>query len=139
METLAYDPFLTREQIEEEGCALAGRLRRNARGMRFCPVHVPLLPETKGMIGERHLAQMKKTAMIINCARGGIVDEQALADALNSGLIAGAGVDVFGEEPPAADNPLLGAKYWSAPTAQPRRRKRWSIWLSCAWRGALPS
>jgi len=76
----------------------------------FLSVHVPLLPETKGMIGAKQLALMKKTAMIINCARGGIVDEQALADALNSGLIAGAGVDVFGEEPPAADNPLLGAK-----------------------------
>ncbi len=68
------------------------------------------------MIGAKQLALMKKTAMIINCARGGIVDEQALADALNSGLIAGAGVDVFGEEPPAADNLSSGQRtYWSSP------------------------
>ena len=110
METLACDPFLTREQIEGEGCAWRAGCEEMLEECDFVSVHVPLLPETKGMIGAKQLALMKKTAMIINCARGGIVDEQALADALNSGLIAGAGVDVFGEEPPAADNPLLGAK-----------------------------
>lgn len=70
-------------------------------------LHCPLTPETRGLIGAGELALMKTTAVLINTARGGIVDEAALADALRSGTIAGAGVDVLTVEPPRADNPLL--------------------------------
>lgn len=70
-------------------------------------IHVPLLPETRGLIGRAELALMKPDAVIINCARGGIVDEQALADALKAGRLGGAGVDVLSEEPPLHGNPLL--------------------------------
>jgi phosphoglycerate dehydrogenase-like enzyme len=70
-------------------------------------LHVPLLPATTGLIGARELASMKKTAVLIQAARGGIVDEAALAAALESGDIAGAAVDVYSVEPPPADNPLV--------------------------------
>ncbi|HEV2631080.1 MAG TPA: NAD(P)-dependent oxidoreductase [Pseudolabrys sp.] len=71
-------------------------------------VHVPLLPETKGLIGRDALAGMKKGAILVQASRGGIVDEQALADALRSGALGGAAVDVYSTEPPTPDNPLLG-------------------------------
>jgi D-3-phosphoglycerate dehydrogenase len=70
-------------------------------------VHTPLSPETRGLIGADAFAKMKKTVRIVNCARGGIVDEAALAEAIISKRIAGAAVDVFVEEPPPKDNPLL--------------------------------
>src|SRR5712672_2710707 len=70
-------------------------------------LHVPLLPETQGLIGARALARMKKGAILIQAARGGIVDEAALADSLAAGHLGGAAVDVYSVEPPASDNPLL--------------------------------
>lgn len=70
-------------------------------------VHCPLVPGTRGLIGAQELARMKDTALLINTARGGIVDEAALAHALRTGQIAGAGVDVLTEEPPRHGNPLL--------------------------------
>ena len=74
-------------------------------------LHVPNNAETKGMIGREQLALMKKTALFINCARGPIVDNAALAEALNGGKIAGAGIDVYDMEPPIPqDYPLLHAK-----------------------------
>jgi Lactate dehydrogenase and related dehydrogenases len=74
-------------------------------------LHTPNNAETKGLIGKDEIALMKKTAVFINCARGPIVDNAALADALNSGAIAGAGIDVFDMEPPIpADYPLVNAK-----------------------------
>lgn len=72
-------------------------------------IHCPLNEETRGLIGEEDLAQMKKSAFLINTARGGIVDEDALAQALRAGTIAGAGVDVLSKEPPSEGNPLLAA------------------------------
>lgn len=73
-------------------------------------LHVPLTAETKGLIGAKEIAKMKKTALLINAARGPVVDSKALADALKEGRIAGAGIDVFEGEPPiASDHPLLNA------------------------------
>jgi len=69
-------------------------------------VHAPLLPETRGLIGVREIAAMKKGVFVINCARGGIVDEKALADALDSGHVAAAGLDVFEAEPPGTNRLL---------------------------------
>ncbi len=71
-------------------------------------LHCPLSRVTQGLIGARELALMKPQAILINTARGGIVDEQALVTALEAGTIAGAGIDVLAQEPPPADNPLLG-------------------------------
>ena len=78
--------------------------------LRTCDVvslHLPLSEQTRNMIGARELALMKPTALLINTARGGLVDEAALAEALTNGVIAGAGFDVLSKEPPAPDNPLL--------------------------------
>jgi D-3-phosphoglycerate dehydrogenase / 2-oxoglutarate reductase len=72
-------------------------------------IHVPKGPETHDLLGRREIAQMKHGAYVINCARGGLVDEVALADALESGQLAGAAVDVFAQEPPASESPLLRA------------------------------
>jgi glycerate dehydrogenase len=72
-------------------------------------LHVPLNDETRDMIGREEFALMKPSAVLINCARGGVVDEAALAEALRAGRIAGAGVDVLSAEPPRDDNPLLAA------------------------------
>lgn len=73
-------------------------------------LHCPLTMENAKIVNERTLSLMKKTAFLINTARGGLVDERALAEALNAGKIAGAGVDVLSEEPPVANNPLLSAE-----------------------------
>jgi phosphoglycerate dehydrogenase-like enzyme len=73
-------------------------------------LHVPLLPQTTGMIGRRELAMMKDGAILIQGSRGGVVDEGALAEVLQSGHLGGAAVDVYSTEPPAADNPLLALK-----------------------------
>lgn len=73
-------------------------------------LHCPLTPETAGLVNRQRLALMKQTALLINTGRGPLVDEGALAEALNAGSIAGAGLDVLSVEPPPADNPLLSAK-----------------------------
>jgi len=73
-------------------------------------LHCPLIPATKGMINRERLRLMKPTALLVNCARGQLIVEQDLADALNEGRIAGAALDVLSEEPPRPDNPLLTAK-----------------------------
>ena len=73
-------------------------------------LHCPLTPSTRELVNGERLAQMKRTSFLINTSRGGLIDEQALAEALNSGAIAGAGLDVLTIEPPHADNPLLNAK-----------------------------
>jgi len=73
----------------------------------FVTLHVPLTPATQGLIGEAELRQMRPTAYLINCGRGALVDEPALVRALQEGWIAGAGLDVFAQEPPPPDHPLL--------------------------------
>jgi glycerate dehydrogenase len=73
-------------------------------------LHCPLTPETRGLVNTERLASMKRTAFLLNTSRGPLVDEQALADALNTGRIAGAGLDVLSTEPPPSTNPLLKAK-----------------------------
>lgn len=73
-------------------------------------IHAPLTPDTKGLINKDNLALMKSSAFLLNTARGPIILDQDLADALNKGIIAGAGIDVLSSEPPVADNPLFTAK-----------------------------
>ena len=106
MEVIGYDPFLTEERAEKMGVKL-GTVNEIAAQADFITVHTPLTPETRHIIGKAQFAIMKKGVRIINCARGGIVDEVALVDAINQGIVAGAAFDVFEEEPPAADHPFL--------------------------------
>jgi glycerate dehydrogenase len=96
---------------ERKGAATSrpGRVpfERVIRESTVVVVLCPLTEESRGMIGARELSQMPSHAIVINCGRGGIVDEKALAEALESGRIAGAGLDVLSEEPPKSGNPLL--------------------------------
>ncbi len=92
----------------DETCCLPDELFAAADVLTF---HCPLTPETQGIINRRTLSLMKPTALLINTARGGIMDEVAVADALHAGVIAGAGIDVQIKEPMAADNPLLLAPH----------------------------
>jgi len=109
MHVLAFDPFLTPEKAAELGYKAVATVAEMLPLVDFLTVHVPLTDETKGLISAPQLAAMKKTARVLNVARGGIIDEQALADALKAGTIAGAGIDVFTTEPAPASNPLLTA------------------------------
>ncbi|MDL2295522.1 hydroxyacid dehydrogenase [Lachnospiraceae bacterium OttesenSCG-928-E19] len=107
METAGYDPFLTKEQIENAGCHFYEDYRKLLKECDVVSIHVPLVEATKNMIGKEELEMMKSSAIIINCSRGGIINEEALREALEEGIIAGAGTDVFVEEPPKVENPLL--------------------------------
>jgi D-3-phosphoglycerate dehydrogenase len=108
MQVIAHDPLVTPERAEQAGVELVD-LDTLVRTSDVLSVHVPLTEQTRGVIDAQRLAQMKPGARLLNVARGGIIDEQALADALRSGHIAGAAVDVFTAEPLAADNPLASA------------------------------
>ena len=110
MNTVAYDPYLTKEQIESQDCGYYKRYEELIKDCDFVSLHVPLFPETTNMITLEHMKTMKKNAVIINCARSGIINEKDLVTALNDEVIAGAGIDVFSKEPPQADDPLLFAK-----------------------------
>ncbi len=99
MNVLAYDVIDISKACKEIG-AKKSDLNTILEKADYITLHVPMLPQTKGMIAEKELKKMKKTAFLINTARGGVVDEKALLDALNAGLIAGAGLDVFENEPP---------------------------------------
>lgn len=109
MTVVAFDPFVTPAKVGELGFTPATSIEDLLPKVDFLTVHVPMTGETKGLIGAEQLAKMKRTARVLNVSRGGIYDEQALADALAAGTIAGAGIDVFTAEPPPADNPLLDA------------------------------
>ncbi len=110
MKVIGYDPFLPAEKMEALGCEPTDDYRSVLPRCDFVTVHMPLLDSTRGMIGEKEIASMKPSAMIVNCARGGIVDEKALTAALNEGRLAGAGIDCFEKDPPPSDDPLLNAK-----------------------------
>ncbi|HXN85744.1 MAG TPA: phosphoglycerate dehydrogenase [Candidatus Binataceae bacterium] len=106
MKVIGFDPILTGEAAGKLGIELVG-LEEIFRRADFITVHTPLTDDTRGLIGRAAFAKMKKGVRVINCARGGIIDEAALAEAITSGKCAGAALDVFVEEPPSSDNPLL--------------------------------
>ena len=106
MKVVAYDPFLGQEKADKMGVEKV-ELDDLLKRADFITLHVPLTDQTRNILGRENLEKTKKGVRIINCARGGLVDEQALADLLKSGHVAGAGFDVFAVEP-AVDNPLFG-------------------------------
>ena len=107
LKCLGVDPAYTPEQIEAMGCEPVTDFRAALPRADFVTVHTPLQDDTRNMIGASELAMMKPTACLINCARGGIVNEAALIQALDSRQIMGAGFDVQVDEAPRPDDPLL--------------------------------
>jgi D-3-phosphoglycerate dehydrogenase len=103
---VAYDPFIAPEQARDLEIELASLDEVYARA-DFLTVHTPLTAETRGLVDREAISKMKTGARIINCARGGLVDEDALYEAITSGAIAGAALDVFTQEPPPSDHKLL--------------------------------
>lgn len=110
MKVVAYDPYMDKNVAATLGITLVDELDEVLEESDFVTLHVPLTKETYNLIGERELRKMKKTAYLINCARGEIVDEEALILALQKEIIAGAGLDVFRKEPPDKNNPLFVMK-----------------------------
>jgi D-3-phosphoglycerate dehydrogenase len=106
LRVLGYDPYLSSAELQQRGAEKVdfGQLLRESD---FISLHAPLTAETRGMFGLKEFRGMKTTAVIINTARGAIIDEQALYQALVEGAIAGAGLDVCEPEPPRPDNPLF--------------------------------
>jgi D-3-phosphoglycerate dehydrogenase len=107
MNVLIFDPYKPAADIKAAGCEPVTDLDAALRRADFVSIHCPKNPETVGMFNADRLKQMKPTAYLINTARGGIVDEAALHTALVSGMLAGAGLDVFAQEPPPAGQALL--------------------------------
>ncbi len=107
MKVAGYDPFMSQEKIESLGAEYYSDYQELLKTVDIITIHVPLTDETRNMIAKEQLASMKKTALIINCSRGGIINEADLVQALKDGVIAGAGTDVYCNEPPKADDPLL--------------------------------
>jgi D-3-phosphoglycerate dehydrogenase / 2-oxoglutarate reductase len=104
---LIYDPYIYSETIRGSGYEPVGDLDEGVTRADFITIHCPKTPETTGLFDAARLAKVKKTAFLVNTARGGIIDEAALYDALKNKRIAGAALDVFVEEPTPQDNPLL--------------------------------
>lgn len=107
MNVLIYDPYVQASDIKAAGCEPVADLDAALPRADFVTIHCPKTPETVGMFNAARLQRMKPTAYLVNTARGGIVDEPALHAALTTAKLAGAGLDVFEQEPPPQDNPLL--------------------------------
>ncbi len=107
MNILGYDPYVSREELEKEGITKVDSLEAGLRQGDFVSLNCPYTGEMHHVINQERLCLMKKTAYLINCARGALVDDKALIAALKEGVIAGAALDVFSQEPPAADDPLF--------------------------------
>ena len=110
MECFGYSHSHNRAKVEAAGCAYCENLDDMLSECDVITLHVPLKGNTKHLLGAREISLMKESAMLINTSRGAVVDEKALADALNANRIAAAGIDVFSTEPITRDNPLLYAK-----------------------------
>jgi D-3-phosphoglycerate dehydrogenase len=107
MKVLGFDPFMAPDKAAQFGIESVAELDQLLPRCDFLTVHTPLTDETRDLIGARALTLIKGGVRIINCARGGIINEEALAEALRSGQVAGAALDVFVHEPPPPDHPLL--------------------------------
>lgn len=107
MKVIAYDPFVSGERFREHGLEKADSPEDVYAKADFVTVHLPKTPETMGFVGREAFARMKDGVRVVNAARGGIIDEGALQEALDSGKVASAGIDVYSEEPCPPDFPLL--------------------------------
>ena len=105
MDVLGYDPYLTESRAKTLGVTQS-TLDEVIENADYITVHMPLTKDTKHMLNADAFGRMKDGVRVFNCARGGIIDEAALIEALNSGKVAAAGLDVYEDEPPPADSPL---------------------------------
>ena len=101
-----YDPFVSKDVVEENNCKVVDKIE-GLKIADYISIHLPLNVETKNFIGEQELLLMKETAIVVNTARGGIINESALINSLKERKILGAGLDVFEKEPPDINNPLF--------------------------------
>ena len=124
MTVLIYDPYVSAAEIKAAGCEPVTDLDAALPRADFVTIHCPKTPETVGMFNAARLARMKPSAYLVNTARGGIIDEPALHEALDEGKLAGAGLDVFELEPTPADNPLLKLAQRDQRAAHGRRHAR---------------
>ncbi len=108
MHVIAYDPYLPDQRFEQLGVERMSSLEALLERAHVLTVHTPLNEETSGMIGARELARLPFGAVVLNVARGGIIAEHALAAALEDGHVFAAGIDVFADEPPSIEHPLIG-------------------------------
>ncbi len=106
MKIIGYDPYISKEDMAKDGIEKIEELGNLMSISDFISLHLPHTPKTRHIVNEEMISKMKPTSYLINCARGGTVDEKALYNALKNGKIAGAGLDVFEKEPPQ-DSPLL--------------------------------
>ena len=139
MKVIAYDPYVQAGRAAQMGVRLV-TLDELLAESDFMSVHLPKTPETVGLIGDEELAKVKPSLVLVNAARGGIVDEDALHDALKEGRIAAAGLDVFAKEP-CTDSPLFEFENVvgdpaprAPPPTRPRRRPASPSPGRCAWR-----
>lgn len=107
MHVIAYDPFLSGEQMAEAGVEKVDTLEEGLKRADYVTIQLHLTPDTRGMFSTEQFRMMKKTAYIINLSRGPVIDQKALYEALRDGVIAGAALDVFEQEPPVPDEPLF--------------------------------
>jgi D-3-phosphoglycerate dehydrogenase len=128
MRVLGYDPFVNEKAARAKGVEPVSSLDELLPACHFVSVHVPLKEETRGLLGARELGLMRPGSVLVQAARGGVVDDGALVEALRDGPLAGAGIDVFEEEPPPADHPLFSVEnavlspHTAASTRQAMRR-----------------
>ena len=109
MQIIGYDPFVNQDMFDPDQVKIL-ELNELCKKSDFITLHLPLLDSTLNLFDQKRLSMMKKTARIINVARGGIINEEDLAESLNKGVIAGAAIDVFKKEPLASDSPLISSK-----------------------------
>jgi D-3-phosphoglycerate dehydrogenase len=107
MKIIGFDPFISKEDMKKDGIDKKDELEDLVSNSDFISLHLPHTPKTHYIVNKDVISKMKQSACIINCSRGGTVDEEALYNALKEGKIAGAGIDVFEKEPPE-NSPLLG-------------------------------
>lgn len=107
MEVVAYDPYVSEKKMQDAGVQKVAVLADGLSLADVVSIHVPITKETRGLLNAQMLRAMKPGAYLVNCARGGVVDESACVEQLRNGHLAGAAFDVFTQEPPDGDNPLL--------------------------------
>jgi phosphoglycerate dehydrogenase-like enzyme len=111
---LVHDPWVNTVEIERLG-GMSASLDDVLRASDFLTLHVPSTPETRGMLDRARLSLLKDGAVLVNCSRGDVIDEEALAELLASGKLGGAGLDVFAAEPPALDGIVSQRSVWATP------------------------